>query len=385
MDANIHSHSGILRSGMQRLSLAASRSDSVAAPSVARRQPVVRPALANPRTGLPSHLGPTLERIDQLLDLSSNQSPFPLYLEELLALDGSIHDARGQDEVLVLLDSWALLEKRVGVEQRVGTAGALPSTPSAHREARASWSAKSPVVIIRSLTAPAISLSWPELPTVGDEDGWASTPRAARLVRSVRQSVASPRRLCAFDEAAEEYARAEQHERPFVSDPVQRVEQAKLGFLFDVELRALAKATAILLDALLASLLRNTERVIAMRQYWTYYSMRPVQYIFWRGPRAWLGVHPLRLDERYFCVAGEPSERIRVLSELISLMASHIGRVHASLATILRCDARAQLQAAVQAGAATLDGLLSTSMPLADGAVPSRAAADERSLSEVHL
>ncbi|KAG8470562.1 hypothetical protein KFE25_008983 [Diacronema lutheri] len=292
-----------------------------------RRRAAVRPSQPNPRTGLPSHLGPTLERIDRLLEPGTPPAS-PSYAE-VSAIDADMHDARGHEEVLVLLERWRLVaEKAVRADER---------------------GASSPSSMPRRLI-PSFSQSWPVLPTSTSFAPTLASPRSAlKSQRSMFSPRGAARRLCAFDEAESGSPGA----GAFDLSPTQTL-----------ELRALAKATAVLLDALLAMLLKLTERVIGARQWWTYYSVRPVQYVLWCGPRAWIGVHPLRCGERYFLRAAEPAERMRALSEVIALMASHIGRVHASLVEFLRCNDRVQLQDAVRAGAETLDGLLS---PQLDG------------------
>lgn len=322
--------------------------DSIAG-LVERRRALVRPSQPNPRTGLPSHLGPTLERIDRLLEQGTPpDSPF---FEELCAIDADMHDARGHEEVLALLEKWRVLSERMAHAEDVndvndGAKGAM-----------------SPERQLKSL-----SQSWPVLPVSnGTEGSWfmptSQSPRSG--LKSQRSFLLSPRgsmrRLCAFDEA-DETPKGGGH---FDLGPTQQI-----------ELRALAKATAILLDALLASLLKLTERVIAARQWWTYYSVRPVQYVLWSGPRVWLGTHPLKLGERYFSTVAEPADRMRALSEVVALMASHIGRVHASLVEFLRCNNRTELQDAVRAGADTLNGLLSPQLELeaaASSALPTGA------------
>lgn len=303
--------------------------DSIAQTQELRRA-LVRPTQPNPRTGLPSHLGPTLERIDRLLE--QRPTPDVPFFDELCELDADIHDARGHEEVLVLLERWELLSEKMAASAEGGGECGAASTPK------------------RQESQP-LSQSCPVLPAVSEPERGrfapsAQLPRGA--LKSQRTVLWSPRggarRLCAFDEADAQPA----GKGRFDLAPTQQI-----------ELRALAKATAILLDALLASLLKLTERVIAARQWWTYYSVRPAQYVLWGGARVWLGVHPLKLGETYFGAVAQPAHRMRALSEVVALMASHIGRVHASLVDFLRCGDRAQLQDAVRTGAETLHGLLS--------------------------
>lgn len=285
----------------------------------------------NPRTGLPSHLGPTLDRIDRLLEPARGALPQLAMRnqQELGEIDRRMHHARGNEEVLALLERWDVLMKELKREESSSAEQGVDG-PRA-RNGRSST---------------LFSQSFPSLPvSVPHDSGAGRLWSPARRTPALFSPVGS-RRLCAFDEDEAPAALGR-----LDLDPQQRI-----------ELRSLSKACAILLDALLATLLVLTERVIAARQFWSYYTVRSAQYVIWSGPRRWLGVHPMELGETYFRASHEPSERVRALSELIALMASHIGRVHLSLVEFLRCNSRKQLQDAVRAGVDTLHGLLSPGM-----------------------
>lgn len=243
----------------------------------------------------------------------------PTSTRALHAIDGAMQQARGQDEVLSLLEDWSDVADDFDFEQ------------------------------VASAKAPAVSgqqsQSWPKLPTFerAATTGWDFSSGRVPPLFSPRSS---RRLLCALDEAEPEAACS-----AFDLSPRQRV-----------ELRALAKAVAVLLDALLALLLQLTERVVAARDYWSYFALHPLQYVIWRGPSRWRGLRPFSLSleyATYLRISIEPVERTRALTELIQLMAAHVGRVHAALVGFLKCTSRAELQDALAGAVETLHGLLS--------------------------
>lgn len=278
------------------------------------------PTAPNPRTLLPSHLGPTLERIDELLDFGGlDVSHVDELTANLVDLDSRMQEARGHVEVLSLLLQWRTLTTRT--EEDDGAMGHVPKS-RAH------------------------SRSWPSMPPLVEVLGRPGDMRAtpARL-RTRSSALLSPRHmpriLCALD-VREEYGSTSSFD---------------MSLYQRLELRILTKAAAILLDALLASLLRHAEHVIGTRDHWDHYADRPMSYIVWCGPRLWARL--AGAPDSLAAVVEEPSEKVAALTELLGLMQTHIGRVHTSIMDYRRVMDRGKLHSVTQAATETLQGLLS--------------------------